>query len=170
MIKNNIMRVMMILSSIMVIAGVAIMYHETTQPTEENVINVHIEEGSIETIEFAQLHLIPGAAADYLVKLHSEYSQHCELTLDFAETQPGTLKDYAYVKIISGDKVLYDELLATAFEDEHLIFNVDFDKNHNTELIVEYYMPLEVGNEAKNAEAFFELHISAYNEEVIYGE
>ena len=34
----------------------------------------------------------------------------------------------------------------------------------NTELKIVYYLPLEVGNEAKKAEAFFELLIKASNE------
>ena len=29
-----------------------------------------------------------------------------------------------------------------------------------------YYLPIDVGNEAKNAVAVFELHLTAYNEEV----
>lgn len=170
MIKSNFMRIMMIASSLLIIVGVGLMYHEVTHPSDEEVINVHIEEGSIETIEFAQLSLVPGATADYLVRIKSEMAEHCELVMSFKETGESPLKNFAYVRIISGNNVLYDDLLATAFEEEQIVFNVDFDKNHNTELTVEYYMPIEIGNEAKNAEAFFELHISASNEEVIYGE
>ena len=45
-----------------------------------------------------------------------------------------------------------------------LFLPVHFDLLHNTELTVEYYMPIEIGNEAKNAEAHFELHLTASNE------
>ena len=40
----------------------------------------------------------------------------------------------------------------------------DFRENKNTELKVIYYLPLDVGNEAKNAEAIFELQLTASNE------
>jgi ribonuclease-3 len=55
-------------------------------------------------------------------------------------------------------------LLADAFESDAIVLPVDFSQNRNTELTVTYYMPSEVGNEAENAEAIFDLRIVASNE------
>ena len=68
------------------------------------------------------------------------------------------------MKIVSNGETVYDELLATAFEDEILVLPVDFNEGINTELKIVYYLPLEVGNEAKNAEAVFEVLLTASNE------
>ena len=51
-----------------------------------------------------------------------------------------------------------------AFEKEKIVLPVDFDEGENTELKIVYYLPLDVGNEAKNAEAVFELLLTASNE------
>ena len=82
----------------------------------------------------------------------------------FIKTGGERLEDFAYVKIISGEDVLYDGLLATAFEAQGLIFPVDFEKQINTNLQIVYYLPETTGNEAKNADVLFELHISASNQ------
>ena len=79
------------------------------------------------------------------------------------ETEEGTLKHYARVKILANDEVLHDELLATAFENDNIVIPIDFRKDKNTELKIVYYLPLEVGNEAKNTEAVFELQLTASN-------
>ena len=74
------------------------------------------------------------------------------------------MKNYARVKIFANGEVVSDEQLADAFENEKIILPVDFDEGKNTELKIVYYLPLEVGNEAKKAEAFFELLLKASNE------
>ena len=75
-----------------------------------------------------------------------------------------TLKNFARVKIISNGETVHDELLASAFDSEDLKLTVNFAKKRNTELSIVYYLPIEVGNEAKNAEADFEIHLTASNE------
>ena len=55
-------------------------------------------------------------------------------------------------------------MLATAFEGEGIDLHVDLTRAKHQELIITYYMPLEVGNEAQNAEAIFDLLITATNE------
>ena len=85
--------------------------------------------------------------------------------LDFVDTdEEKTLKKYARVKIVADGEVISDELLADAFEKEKIVLPVDFDDKKNTELKIVYYLPLDVGNEAKNAEAVFELLLTASNE------
>ena len=68
------------------------------------------------------------------------------------------------MKIVANGEVISDELLADAFEKEKIVLPVDFDEGENTELKIVYYLPLDVGNEAKNAEAVFELLLTASNE------
>ena len=46
-------------------------------------------------------------------------------------------------------------------EDEKITLSVDFAAEKNAELKIVYYLPLDVGNEAKNAEGMFELQFTA---------
>ena len=82
------------------------------------------------------------------------------MNLSFTDKDPdGTLKNFVRVKILSGETELYDELLADAMKGEGTTVHVNFDKDENTELKLVYYMPLEVGNEAKLAASDFQLNI-----------
>ena len=164
MIRSNIMRIIMILSSVMIVLGVLIMYQVSEASDDQEVITVHIQEGSIETVAFADLTLIPGASCEYAIRIKSDTAESCEVVLDFVEKQEGNLGDFAYVRVISNQDVIYDDLLAKAFDAQGIVFSAEFDKRKNTDLTVIYYLPDTVGNEARNAEAVFELQIKASNE------
>ncbi len=131
---------------------------------ERNNIVVNLSDDNTEIVEFEALTLVPGEQCEYRIKLKNKNANEYDLSLDFVELEDKTLKNFARVKIVSKDEVLYDELLADAFEDENIVFPIDFEVFRNTELRVIYYLPIEVGNEAKNAEALFKLVLTASNE------
>lgn len=162
MTKRIIIRIAIIAASALIVAGVGLMIWMMTTEDERNNIEVKITEGRTESVSFENLSLVPGERCEYTLKLKSEHAEAYDLSLNFVEKEEKTLKNFARVKIISGETVVADELLANVFEDGYVInLPVDFTKKKNTELTVVYYLPEEVGNEAKNAEAVFELNITA---------
>ena len=108
--------------------------------------------------------LIPGDECEYGVKLAKGGANKYDLRFDFVETGDGALKSYARVKIIVKGNTVYDALLADALDNENILLSVDFGEDINTEFQVIYYLPIDVGNEAKNAEAKFGLMLTASNE------
>lgn len=150
------------------IAGVLLMTWMLTTEEERNVIQLNVsdmsESGKTQSIEFENLGLVPGEQCEYTLKLKSDNAEKYDLKLDFVETEEKTLKKYARVKILANGETVSDDLLADAFEKEALVLPVDFTENKNTEISIVYYLPIEIGNEAKNAEAVFDLHITATNE------
>lgn len=155
------MRIVLVISSVLIIIGILLMVQDMASSDEVDEIEIRVNNHTIELIEFKDLSLIPGESCTYTVNLKGAATKRYILSLDFIEKGDQTLKDYARVKMISGDEVIYDELLADAFEDDDIAFDVDFSEYRNTELTIVYYMPMDVGNEAKNAEALFDLEISA---------
>ena len=164
MTKSNLLRIIAVTASALIIVGVSLMCWMLATSDERNVIKVGLDKGDSESIKFDTLALVPGDSCEYTIKLHREGAKRYDLSLQFKETQEKTLKNFARVKISCGDEVLCDELLATVFENSAIVLPVDFKDDKNTELTITYYLPLEVGNEAKNAEADFELHLTASNE------
>ncbi len=164
MTKSSFTRVVLILSSVLIIVGVALTGWVLATSDDRNVIRVHIEQGETKSVEFENLCLVPGASCEYVIKLKGDNAKKYDLSLDFVETEEKNLKNFAYVKIISNGEVVCDELLATVFENESIALPVDFTEQKNTELTIVYYLPAYVGNEAKNAEAVFELLLTASNE------
>ena len=165
MIRNTLVRILLVIGSLLLVIGVILMAWSMWLKPDPNVIKVSLTDGETRPIKFEGLGLVPGQSCEYTIKLNADIEGTCDLTFDFDETEEKTLKHYARVKIVANETTLYDELLATAFESEGIVIPVDFDKKSNTELTVVYYMPIEVGNEAKNAAAVFELKLTATNEE-----
>ena len=108
--------------------------------------------------------LIPGEACTYTLKLEGDVAEQYEVHLLFEEMQSGTLKNYAYIRIEANGQVLCDQLMATVLAGEGIDLFVDLHQVEQQEVIITYYLPIEVGNEAKNAEAVFDLLITASNE------
>ena len=164
MTKTGFMRGALIVLSILILIGVAIMIWYSATKDEKNVIEVRLRSGVTQSVTFDDLTLIPGEQRDYTLALKSDGAKTCNLLIEFAELQDLTLKYYARVKLESGGTVICDKLLADAFKSEPMMLAVDFTDDKNTELKVTYYIPIEVGNEAQNAEAVFEMRFTATNE------
>lgn len=156
-------------ASVIMIVGVLLMANLLTTEEERNSINVHINESSEKTLEFKDLFLLPGESCEYTIKLNGERSKQYDLSFDFIDVEEEkTLKDFARVRIEAGGDVICDELLADAFESENIVASIDFENEKNTEILIVYYLPIDVGNEAKNAEAVFELRLTAKTNEALY--
>lgn len=164
MTKSNFMRIGLIVSSILILIGVALTTYMMTTPNQRNVINVHIENGKTQAIKFEDLCLIPGEECEYTILLDSVAASNYDLMFDFHETEEKTLKNYAYARIEINDEVICDQLLATLFDGDDMTLPVDLTEDKKTAIKIVYYLPEDVGNEAQNAEAIFELLITASNE------
>ena len=163
MFKRRMTQVVLIAVSVLLLGGAALLYWAMDTQDDRNVVRVQLDAGETETIQFERLCLIPGETCEYTVSLSGSHAKQYTLNFDFVETEVGTLKNYARVKIVANGTVVCDELLATAFERTDLALEVDFDAEKNPELSIVYYLPIEIGNEAKNAEALFELLLTASN-------
>ncbi len=162
--KSKLMRIILIAGSVLIIVGVSLMGWMLATEDERSVIEIQLEEGKTKSVEFENLSLVPGEECEYTVKLEKSGADEYDLKLDFVETEEKSLKNYARVKILANGALVCDELLAAVFENEDIVLPVDFSEGKNTELKFVYYLPLDVGNEAKNAEAIFELLLTASNE------
>ena len=161
---NKLIKIILIVGSVLIIVGVSLMAWILATEDERGIIEVKLEDGETETLSFESLALIPGEEVEYTIQLEKFNASKYDLELDFVETEEKTLKNYARVKIVADGEIVCDELLATAFENEKIVLPVDFEEDKNTELKIVYYLPIDVGNEAKNAEAIFELMLTASNE------
>ncbi len=162
--KSKLMRIILIVGSVLIIVGASLMSRMLATEDERGVIEVKLEDGKTESLAFEDLTLVPGEKCEYIIRLKKISASKYNLELDFVETEENTLKNYARVKLLANGEVICDELLADAFKKEKIVLPVDFDEGKNTELKIVYYLPIDVGNEAKKAEAVFELLLTASNE------
>ena len=162
--RAKLLRSVLIASSALILIGIALMTWMLATEEDRNNIEVVLSDKKTQVVHFDNLALIPGGECEYYVVLKSNNTKTYELSLDFVELGDEALKDFARVKIYSDDGLICDELLATVFSEEPIVIPVDFNTSMNTELTIVYYLPLDVGNEAKKAEAVFELRLTASNE------
>lgn len=162
--RNRYLRLLLVIGALLIFIGIILMTRMLLIKDSQSHIKVYLSDGVTRIVEFDSLSLVPGDSCLYYVKLKSTHSRSYKLKIHFSETEENTLKNFARVKILSGDKVVCDELLATAFAQGGWVLPVDFKTKENTELTVIYYLPIDVGNEAKNAEATFELLLQVGDE------
>lgn len=162
MTKTKFMRVGILVICTMIVIGMGISIYLLLN-RKKNVIKVNLDSEQAQNIEFKNLCLLPGEKCEYTVIVRRKLSKNCDVTLDFSEIEEQTLKNYVYAKIEVDDKTICDQLLSSLFEDENIVISVDFTKNKKTKIKICYYMLENVGNEAQNAEATFNLHIMATN-------
>lgn len=167
MIKIKYFKIMITAITALLSVGMMVSLYMQFSSRDDNVIEVYLSDGQTESVQFEELAMIPGDSLEYIIKLKSNDINNGYFTLDFAEiseAEERSLKDFAYVKILIDDKVICDELLSERFKGKDIVLPFDIANKANTELKVIYYMPIDVGNEAKNAEAIFELRLTAENE------
>ena len=158
-------RVLLIPMSILIIIGVILIGWYVIASERINSITVRLDEGETQLVEFKHIGLIPGEQCEYKITVKGKHD--FVMRLDFIEhddPEKNNLKDFAFVKIISNGETILDELLVYAFDREEIVLPIDFSEKINTELTIIYYLPVEVGNEAKNAAADFDLKIRACEE------
>ena len=165
MLRGSIARIMMIIMSVLMLTGTSLATWMLVTEDDRSDIEINLSDEKTETIRFENLSLVPGESCEYIVALKGDKATQYDLTLDFVDTcEEMTLKNFARVKIMFGEDVVCDELLAEIFDNDDLVLNINLSVEKNTELKLVYYLPIEVGNEAKNAEAVFELLLTASNE------
>lgn len=161
--KRGWIRLILVVISLMILVGAYEMVEAWRRKKDETIM-IDLNAIKPEAVQFNSLSLVPGGQCEYRICLNGTPTERYNVHFDFIETEEKTLKNFARVKILSDDEVLYDDLLASAFEAEDFVFKANFFFKDDIELVIVYYLPAEVGNEAKNAEAAFELLITATNE------
>ena len=164
MTKSVLMRVLLIIGAVLIVVGIALVGWLNATSDDRNVIKVQLVTGETQDIQFESLRLVPGQSCEYVIKFGHEKTDTFDVKFNFVEQEEKTLKNFARVKLLSGDETLLDELLANVFENDEFVVPVDMKNRINSEITVVYYLPIDVGNEAKNAEAIFQLLLTAVNE------
>lgn len=162
-IKQHVKQILLAITGILIIIGLILMWWSLANANNKDVIKISVEDGLNQSVTFENLSMIPGDSCAYTLRLSSKYAAQYTLYLNFEELEEKTLKEFAYVRLQSDGQILYDQLLKDAFVDDTISIPVDLSRGRD-EIVVIYYMPIEVGNEAKNAEAIFQLLITASNE------
>jgi len=162
--KNKFVRIVLIVLSVMILIGVALIIYILSTVNNHNIIKVNIRDNATQVVEFQDLCLIPGEKCEYTISIGSDTSDKYKVELAFHEIAENTLKNYVHIKIETNEEIVCNQLLATLFDNNNITLFVDLTEDKKNDIKIIYYLPEEIGNEAQNAEANFELLITASNE------
>ena len=166
--RNKVMAIVLSASLLVILASAGFnAYLLWYDDNRDDTIKVGLD-GDGETVEFRNLEMHPGDSVEFDLALTNEVEGDCRLTLDFIDSAPenvNNLKEYIKVIIIFNGEKVYEEALSSVIERELAPIDCVLDKKKPVEMTIIYLMPIEVGNEAENAEAFIDLKITASNED-----
>ena len=163
--QNTAIRVVLIVACVMLIAGSVLTGYMLLNLDSRNIIDVELDHEGNAFVEFSTVTISPGESKEYTMEVSSSLPGDCIVTLDFSEIGDGDLKNYMYAVVEVEGVVICDNLLADIIDSEEpLSTPCRVSKKENFEVKVKYYIPLDVGNEAKNAFADYLLHLTVSNE------
>lgn len=132
--------------------------HRDSVKAEIIVDNVIVSQ---EVLEFKGFMVVPGGSDDYRIKLTPVAGVIADFSINFTEVSSienatgVKLKDRARVRIsVEGEEII-DDLLANVFDSDAYEMKLKLQERKAFFVDVEFYLPLEVGNEIKNASVDF---------------
>ena len=153
--------IVMVVSSVLILIGVAIMAYFLCVSDSEGDWELNITANGKKMVEFDDLFLIPGEQREYTISLRSDLDGQYTLAFDPVEEGDKTLKHYARVKMEADGEIICDKLLSEFFEGEPILLQCYLTDDEAYDVKFTYYMPIEIGNEAENASADFDIIITA---------
>ena len=127
---------------------------------------------SQEVLEFRGFMVVPGGSDDYRVKLTPSVGVVADFSIDFQEVSSienatgVKLKDRARVKISVEGEEIVDDLLANVFDSEAYKKVLKLQERKAFYVDIVFYLPLEVGNEIKNASVDFYVTIIVQKQKI----
>ena len=141
---------------------------EEKRPDTTKIVIPQTGEGtnSEASVKFEAPKIHPGETVSHTVALTGEVEGEAKITLGFKEDKEKTneLAKYLYASVTVDGEKYCDMLLFDLFSAK--LDSIVRNLNRKDPIIIEisYRMPIEIGNEAENAEAFFSLLITSSNE------
>lgn len=128
------------------------------------LIQVELDGTENQSVRFERLGLVPGESCEYTLRFTGKADRYA-LKLVFSETEASqTLKNYVCVRISADGETLCDSLLSDVLCGDGIELFADFTSKAKKDVKVVYCIPSDVGNDAQNAVADFELLITASEE------
>lgn len=162
--KKNIDNILLICISVAIVIAAVFSVYLLLTASDRRLIRLEIEPEGTYMVSFENLGLIPGEPVGYTLVLEDELSENYHVSLQFVEheeSEEATLKCFTYVTIEVDGETLCHQLLEELFQGEQIDLSVDLSQKKEKKISIRYYMPEDVGNEAQNAEAKFDLLITA---------
>lgn len=139
---------------IIVMAVSFFVLQETVGVDLESSIKINDVGVTEKEISIVGLDLLPGENKEYGINLLEGDSLSFDITFGFDPKGNDTLKEYLNVEVTIGD-ISITKTMTEAFDEGFIFRGI----NEEEKIVINYFMPENVGNEAQNKEISFSLNI-----------
>lgn len=156
-------RLWLLILSVMILIGVAMVVVVIRFGHDGNTIKMDIQHGQPQKVENTIPRMIPGAKSEYVITSYRYVPGIYTLTFDFEDKdfENSVFDNAVRVRIECNGEVYCDQTLATLFETGDPVVTLDMREEIWKTINVVYYIPEDIGNEIQGATADFDLFIIA---------
>ena len=163
--RGKIMSGALIGLSLLILVGVALTTWFMLRPAEqENFLNLNLDNGSSESVEFRDLNMYPGKTVSYTMFLFSEIDDDYTVDFDFREMEGEILKEYINVTVTVDDEVFIEDTLKNLLDGSGKALDCYLQDGIPCTVHIDFAMPEDVGNAPMGTKTLFELVLTASNE------
>lgn len=145
--------------------GLLAAYTQLAHEDFEENITVSKEGTTTSTVAVHDLALLPAASRTYTVHLRCKASGTYRVSLVYEEKENGGLKPFVNVTLKAKDEIVWNGTLQALLDsDVNLNFLAELQAEDAYDVQITYDMPQEIGNEAKDTFADFDVHFTIEKE------
>lgn len=128
---------------------------------DRNIIKIDIAEEGTKVVTFDDFSILPGAESEYTFMFNEVDVTGYDVSMQFKTEADYSSYNFIHVRIIVDGEVLHDKPLNEMFALETVFLYIKPHIKRDVEAKVVYYVPLDVGNEAENAQLSFDVVVTA---------
>ena len=146
-----------------ILAGVGITGYMINTSNSDNVFELSLTANEVTELEFDEVMLVPGDSVEYVVELRSDLSAGYDLLISFYQdaAEDQLLRDFAYLRMEAEGQILCDRLLSDCIRDEAIPLSCYLEDKKPYDVTLTFYMPEEVGNDAKGTKLDLDILFAA---------
>ncbi len=105
--------------------------------------------------------ICPGMSMSYKIHLKANEGDYFDITLDFTKTGTDSLAQFVDVEVRLGGEKIESAKLSEYLNGKQVAFPLEYDDTSEIDIEIVYSMGLEVGDDAQNTTADFNIVLSA---------
>ncbi len=140
--------------------GIGVWSHNSQETYTNEKTVVLTGETQTEQIKVSLSGITPGASAAYTVHLKASKGDSFALCVDCTKTGADSMAPFIDVQVLVDGQHVGQLPLSSLLGEEQLEFRIKFDNTTDVEVKIVYSMSLQVGDEAQNTAADFDLMLT----------
>ncbi len=157
-VSYNIIKALIVITMISIVIGV---WGYESQDEFANEQTIVLNEQPRTEMEVSLSGLVPGMSVSYEIHLKADEGDSFGITMDFEKTDKDSLARFVDVEVRSSGEKIDGAKLSEYLGGRQITFPTEFDSTSEIDIEIVYSMGIDVGDDAQNTTADFNILLSA---------